>query len=65
MFANYPEVKEQFDKYNKRQTSEERYDIVASFIETNSRRPTKEDGEPFRHERYLINKCDDGSIIIR
>lgn len=59
MFANYPELKEQFDKYNKRQTSEERYNIVASFIETNSRRPIKEDGEPFRHERYLINKCDD------
>ena len=59
LLTNYPELKAEYDKYYKRQTSEERYNIVASFIKSNGRRPIKADGEPFRHEKYLIYNCDD------
>ena len=59
LLSNYPELKAEYDKYYRRQTSEERYNIVASFIKSNGRRPIKADGEPFRHEKYLIYNCDD------
>lgn len=59
LLANYPELKAEYDKYYKRQTSEERYNIVASFIKSNGRRPIQADGKPFRHEKYLIYNCDD------
>lgn len=59
LMKDYPELKAEHDKYYKRLTSAERYEIVKAFYEQKGRRPIRKDGDPFKHERYLVRKCGD------
>ena len=64
MFANYPEVEEQFYKYTHRGGPLTiRLKVVKNFIEKNGRLPTKGDGEANRDWIYLNSfRCNVESI---